>query len=89
MNPLLETIANQAADDLKAQIKDANDDLLAAIHKAQREAQLQESPLKFAIGFRISFDLQKSTVTNTLSWNVKQSLETSHAIEDPAQCILL
>ena len=88
MNPLLETIAAQAADDLKAQIKDANDDLLAAIHKAQREAQLQESPFKFNIGFRISFDLQKSTVTNTLSWNVKQSLEISHAIEDPNQVTL-
>jgi hypothetical protein len=87
-NPLLESIANQAADDLKAQFKDANDDLLAAIHKAQREAQLQEAPLKFNIGFRMSFDLQKSTITNTLSWNVKQSLEISHQIEDPNQVTL-
>lgn len=85
MNPLLETIAAQAAEDLQAQFKDANDDLLSAIHKAQREAQLQEAPLKFNIGFRMSFDLQKNTVTNTLSWNVKQSLEISHEIEDPAQ----
>ena len=85
MDPLLETIAAQAAEDLQAQFKDANDDLLSAIHKAQREAQLQEAPLKFNIGFRMSFDLQKNTVTNTLSWNVKQSLEISHEIEDPAQ----
>ena len=85
MNPLLETIAAQAAEDLQAQFKAANDDLLSAIHKAQREAQLQEAPLKFNIGFRMSFDLQKNTVTNTLSWNVKQSLEISHEIEDPAQ----
>jgi hypothetical protein len=85
---MLESIAAQASDDLKAQFKDANDDLLAAIHKAQREAQLQEAPLKFNIGFRMSFDLQKSTITNTLSWNVKQSLEISHQIEDPNQVTL-
>lgn len=85
MNPLLKTIAMQAAEDLQAQFKDANDDLLSAIHKAQREAQLQEAPLKFNIGFKMSFDLQKSTITNTLSWNVKQSLEISHQIEDPNQ----
>ena len=85
MNALLQSVSDQACADLAAQIKEAADELLASIHKAEEEAQLQESAMKFNIGFKISIDLDKSVVTNTLSWSVKHSLETSHQIEDPLQ----
>lgn len=85
MNALLQNVCDQALADLEAQFKEASDELLASIHKAETEAQLQEAPMKFNIGFKIQLDLDKSTITNTLSWSVKHSLETSHQIEDPNQ----
>jgi hypothetical protein len=85
MNPMLETIAKQASEDLIDEFAEAEKDLLNAIQKAEKESALQESPLKFNIGFKISLDLEKRIVTNTLSWSVKQSLETSHQIDDPEQ----
>lgn len=85
MNKLLNEISTSAATDLQNQIADAEKELLAAIHKAEKEAALQESPLKFNIGFRISLDLDKRILTNTLSWSVKQSLEISHKLDDPNQ----
>lgn len=88
MNALLQSVCDQACSDLAAQFREASDELLASIHKAEAEAQLQESPMKFNIGFKISLDLDKSVVTNSLSWSVKRSLETSHQIEDPLQAKL-
>jgi len=85
MNALLTNICQQAVTDLEAQFNEAADELLASIHKAETESQLQDSPMKFNIGFKIQLDLDKSIVTNTLSWSVKHSLETSHQIEDPLQ----
>ena len=85
MNPLLQKIAEQAAADLTALITEGNDDILAAIHKAQAESQLQETTPKFALGFKIAVDWEKSTYECTLGWNLKQSLATSHKIDDPLQ----
>ena len=85
MNPMLQSVSDQACQDLADQFRDAEEELLQAIHKATREAQLQETPLKFNIGFKVALDLEKSVMTNTLSWSVKHSLETSHQIEDPMQ----
>lgn len=85
MNALLQSVCDQACADLAAQFNEAADELLASIHKAEAEAQLQEAPMKFNIGYKIAIDLDKSTVTNSLSWSVKHSLETSHQIEDPLQ----
>ena len=88
INPLLESIATLAAEDLKALLAEANDDLLNSIHKMQTEAQAQETNPKFNIGFKISLDFDKHTFDCDLSWTVKQSLSTSHAIDDPAQAKL-
>lgn len=88
MNALLQSVCDQALTDLEAQFKESADELLASIHKAETEAQLQESPMKFNIGFKIQLDLDKNIVTNTLSWSVKHSLETSHQIEDALQAKL-
>ena len=84
-NPLLKSIAEQAAQDLIALIEEGNDDILAAIHKMQAESQLQETKPKFALGFKIVWDMDKATYDCDLSWTLKQSLSTSHQIEDPNQ----
>jgi hypothetical protein len=43
MNPLLKSIADNASDDLKSLIESGEPDILAAIHKMESEAQLQEA----------------------------------------------
>jgi hypothetical protein len=85
MNQLLETIANQAAEDLKKLICEGADDILTAIHKMQAESQLQEVKPKFTLGYKIAVDFDKSAYDCDLSWSLKQSLSTSHHIDDPAQ----
>lgn len=85
MNPLLETIATQAAADLYTLIKEGNDDILTAIHKMQAEAQLQETSPKFSLGFKIAVDFDKGTYDCDLSWTLKQSLTASHKLDDPNQ----
>ena len=66
-------------------LNSGNDDILAAIHKMQAEAQLQETAPKFNLGFKIVVDFDKGTYDCDLSWTLKQSLSVSHQIEDPAQ----
>lgn len=85
MNALLQQISDAAAADLQDLIQSGEKDIIAAIHKATAEAQLQESTPKFALGFKISVDLDKSTFDCDLSWTLKQSLGVSHSIDDPAQ----
>lgn len=85
MNALLESIANNASDDLRRLIEEGEKDILNAIYKAQEEAQLQETAPKFNLGFKIAVDLDKSTFECCLSWSLKQSLSVSHQIEDPKQ----
>lgn len=84
-NALLASIANQAAEDLKALILEGNDDILTAIHKMQAEAQAQDAKPKFALGFKIAWDMDAGTYDCDLSWTLKQSLSTSHQLEDPNQ----
>lgn len=85
MNPLLEAIANQAAEDLKDLIKSGNDDILTAIHKMQSEAQLQEATPKLNLSFKIAVNFEESTYDCDLSWTLKQTLSVSHQIEDKNQ----
>lgn len=85
MNAQLESIATRAAVDLQNLILEGESDILAAIHKVIKEAQLQESKPKFILGFKISVDYDKSTFDCDLSWTLKQSLGVSHTIEDKDQ----
>ena len=85
MNPLLENISEQAAEDLRNLIKEGADDILTAIHKMQEESQLQETKPKFNLGFKIVLDFDAATYNCDLSWSLKQSLSTSHQIDDPNQ----
>lgn len=85
MNPQLESIADRAAEDLRDMIREAEPDILTAIHKAVAEAQLQESKPKFCLSYKIAVDYDKSVFNCDLSWSMKQNRTTSHTIEDPLQ----
>jgi hypothetical protein len=87
-NALLASIATQAAEDLKSLIAEGNDDILTAIHKMQSEAQAQDAKPKFALGFKIAWDMDAGTYSCDLSWTLKQSLSTSHQLDDPNQTAL-
>lgn len=85
MNALLQQISEAASTDLQDLIESGEKDILAAIHKMEAEAQLQETAPKFNLGFKITVDLDKSTFDCDLSWTLKQSLGVSHQIDDPKQ----
>lgn len=85
MNALLKQISDRACEDLASLIESGEMDILSAIHKAEAEAQLQESRPKFVLGFKITLDLDKNTFDCDLSWSLKQTLGASHQIDDPAQ----
>jgi hypothetical protein len=85
MNTLLKQISDSACIDLAKLIEEGNDDILNAIHKAEEEAQLQETAPKFSLGFKITVDLDKNTFDCQLGWSFKQSLTVSHQIEDSKQ----
>lgn len=88
MNPIIQIISTKAAEDIVSLIAEGEADILTAIHKAQAEAQAQETNPKFSLGFKISVDLDKGEFNCDLSWSVKQSLGTSHKLEDVNQISL-
>lgn len=85
MNALLKQISDAACADLAKLIEEGNEDILSAIHKAEEEAQLQETAPKFSLGYKITVDLDKSTFDCQLGWSFKQTLSVSHQIEDENQ----
>lgn len=85
MNPLLAQIATQASADILKLIEEKEKDILAAIHKMEEEANIQETRPKFNLGFKITVDLDKSLFDCDLSWNIKQTVGISHQIDDPMQ----
>lgn len=85
MNPILKQIAESASNDIFDLITDGEKEILEAIHKMQKEAQLQETAPKFCLGFKISVDFDKSNFECALSWSVKNTLSAEHKIEDQNQ----
>lgn len=85
MNDLLKTISTNAAEDLKALIAEGADDILKAIHKTEEEAQANETKPKFSLGFKITVDFDAASYNCDLSWTLKQTLGTTHSIDDPNQ----
>lgn len=85
MNALLKTISEQASEDLRDLIEEGAEDIHKAILKAEEEAQANDTKPKFALGFKITVDLDKATYNCDLSWTIKQVLSTSHTINDPDQ----
>ena len=85
MNALLKTIADNASEDLRKLIEEGADDILKAIHKTEQEAQANDAKPKFALGFKITLDFDAAGYNCDLSWSLKQTLGTTHRIEDPNQ----
>lgn len=85
MNEFLETVANQAAGDVKAQIKDGEEGILKAIEQATVTSQDEDKPLSFTLTLKIKMDLENNKITNQLSWTERHKLEISHEIENPNQ----
>lgn len=81
----LETIAQKASEDFLGLIKENTEDLEHSITKAAEESQLQETPLKFTIGIKLTLDLDKSKQTLELSWSDKHRRSCECDIEDPNQ----
>jgi hypothetical protein len=85
MNALLRNISDNASEDLRNLIEEGADDILKAIHKTEQEAQANETKPKFSLGFKITVDFDAANYNCDLSWSLKQSLGTTHRIEDPNQ----
>jgi hypothetical protein len=79
----LETVANIAADDLKAMITESETEILEAIDACETEAKTQDKNAAFKIGFTIT--LAGKEQSNKLTYGVRRSLETAHEIEDAKQ----
>lgn len=85
MNALLRTIADNASEDLRKLIEEGAEDILKAIHKTEEEAQANDAKPKFALGFKITVDFDAASYACDLSWSLKQTLGTTHSIDDPNQ----
>lgn len=88
MNEKLASIAQKAASNLVAQMKEGETDILAAWDKGVEEAQANENKLKFKLSFTIALDLDADKMTTKLGWSILQSLSVESAIPDPAQAEL-
>ena len=85
MNALLQNIADNASEDLRKLIAEGAEDILKAIHKTEEEAQANETKPKFSLGFKITVDFDAAAYACDLSWTLKQTLGTTHSIDDPNQ----
>jgi len=85
MNALLRNIADNASTDIARLIEEGAEDILKAIHKTEEEAQANEAKPKFSLGFKITVDFDAASYNCDLSWSLKQTLGTTHQIDDPNQ----
>lgn len=85
MTPKFQAIAEEAADNLKRLMIEINEKIEEAISKAVEEAQLQEAPAKFALGFKVTLSLDENKITHALSWSNKTTLTVETEIPDPEQ----
>lgn len=85
MNSKLKAIIEQAAADLVSYAKEGEEKILNAWAKAEEAAELNDTTPKFSLGYSISLDLDKDTMTTDLSWRIKESLSRTANIPDPNQ----
>lgn len=85
MNNKLEAIADEAADNLKALVRENEDKLLEAWASCEAEAQANEEKPKFKLGLSITLDLGADKMTTDLSWGVRYKASAECSIPDPAQ----
>jgi hypothetical protein len=85
MNTKLESIAAEAADNLKALVRENEDKLLEAWSSCEAEAHANESMPKFKLGLGVTLDLDGNKMTTDLSWCVRYKATAECAIPDPDQ----
>lgn len=88
MNAKLKAIAEKAAENLQAYVKEYEDKILEAWNSVEAESQEQDTKPKFKLGFAITLDLEKDQMETALSWNVKYKASSTNEIPDPDQAKL-
>lgn len=81
----LENIANKAADDLKAFIAEAKDEIEQAAIQACESAADNETAARLVLSLAIRLDLDNGHQENVLTFGVRHKLSAKSEMEDPAQ----
>jgi hypothetical protein len=84
-NKKLEAIANKAADDLKALIKESEDKIIEAWDAVTDDAQENETAPKFKLGLAITLDLDADKMESALTFSIRRKLTVECTIPDPNQ----
>lgn len=85
MNPKLEAIAETAAHDLKALVREKETEILEAWNAAEEEAQAQESKPKFRLSLAITLDIEADKMETALTFSIKRTAFVERSIPDPDQ----
>ena len=85
MSKKIDAIAEVAAENFTNLLREAADDIQAAMIKATEEAALQEGEAKFNIGFTVLLNLDRNIQTHKLAWTVRNVRETECEIPDANQ----
>jgi len=85
MNEKLNAIANKAAQDFLALVKESEDNILEAWNAAEADAQENETTPKFALGFSVTLDLNANQMDSKLAFGIKRKLTITGEIPDPNQ----
>lgn len=85
MNQKLLAIAETAAKDLDAFIRESEEKILEAWSAAEAEALENDAKPKFRLGFTITLDLDKDSMETVLAFGVRHKLSRDQSTPDPSQ----
>jgi hypothetical protein len=85
LNAKLSAIADEAATNLKALVRENEDKLLEAWNACESEAQENETAPKFKIGLAVTLDLDGDKMETALSFGIRYKATAECQIPDPAQ----
>lgn len=85
MNSKLEAVAEKAAEILKANIREAEHEILAVWDAVVEEAQANEKPAVFPLGFSMKLNLDGNQLVTCLSFGVRRKFDTACELPDPNQ----
>ena len=85
MNPLLETIAKESAEDFTGLVTENADEIQSAITQAITEATLQEKKASFKLSFTVTINPDKRKFESRLKWQRTTSSSLDHSLSDNRQ----
>ena len=85
MSSKLQAIADQAADHLKALIREGEEAIEAAWEACLEEALLQEQAPRLRLNYNITLDLGKDQASHDLAFGIRHRLRAVAPIPDPNQ----